>query len=426
MPRKGKSKNSNTGILIILLLMFSMAIAVSSIHLTIIPAGQFDNCDATTNTFGAWSYTIGGSGTGTLDVNTADKTEGTGSLDLSVSTGWDIYFSKRPPEPNNWDFSTNPTVTFKLKLTSINPNCRTSLYITTRTGNSSWESFEYSPFSLTEGVWTSLSVDLRSPAVMPPGVTTIDLTKVRQFMIYHGSATSQVNLPMHVLIDDIQTTGGSGPGPLTVSVSPTSKTIDKGQTATFTATASGGIGSYTYQWYEGTTPLTGKTSTSLTVTPANSGSYQYKVEVTSGTEVRSATATLFVNDPTQPSNTFTLIVNAEGNGTVTPEGTTSELTSETTITLTATPQPGYVFSKWTINNMDYTTNPINITVTSNTIATAYFIKETPGTTRPPTQTGTQPGTLPVDINYPTETLMIVGFGTAAIVSIIIYRRRKHS
>jgi hypothetical protein len=75
---------------------------------------------------------------------------------------------------------------------------------------------------------------------------------------------------------------------LILSVSPTSTTLTSGQTASFIALASGGTSPYTYQWYEGTTIMTGQTSSTFTTTKSTVGTYSFSCKVT---DSKSATAT---------------------------------------------------------------------------------------------------------------------------------------
>jgi hypothetical protein len=65
-----------------------------------------------------------------------------------------------------------------------------------------------------------------------------------------------------------------------VSISPTSATLDVGNSTTFTSTVSGGTSSYTYQWYQNGTAVSGANSSSWTFTPAAAGYYLIYLNVT--------------------------------------------------------------------------------------------------------------------------------------------------
>jgi len=73
-------------------------------------------------------------------------------------------------------------------------------------------------------------------------------------------------------------------------------TVMPGWTWNFFVHSNGGLGSHTYQWYEGTTPLQGQTSLILTVTKNTLGKYTYYCKVTDseGATTNSNTVTLTV------------------------------------------------------------------------------------------------------------------------------------
>jgi hypothetical protein len=74
----------------------------------------------------------------------------------------------------------------------------------------------------------------------------------------------------------------------TVTVSPTSWTMDVGQSKTFLATPSGGSGNYTsYQWYVNASNQTGQTASTFSYTPTSSGSYSITVTVTDNSNTTS-------------------------------------------------------------------------------------------------------------------------------------------
>jgi PKD repeat protein len=83
----------------------------------------------------------------------------------------------------------------------------------------------------------------------------------------------------------------------TVTIAPTSLTIDIGQSKQFTSTVSGGTLPYTYQWYLDGNPVSGATNPTWTFTPSSSGSYNVYVNVTDnvGVQAKSNTATVTVN-----------------------------------------------------------------------------------------------------------------------------------
>ena len=86
---------------------------------------------------------------------------------------------------------------------------------------------------------------------------------------------------------------------LSVSISPTSVTLNVGQSQTFSATASGGSGSYSsYQWYVSGVAQSGQTASTFSYSPVSSGSYSITVTVTDSlgtTSAQSTAATVAVN-----------------------------------------------------------------------------------------------------------------------------------
>ncbi len=67
---------------------------------------------------------------------------------------------------------------------------------------------------------------------------------------------------------------------LSVSISPSSATLDVGGSVTFTASVSGGVSPYSYQWYVNGEAVPGATSQTWTFTPTASGIYYIHVVVT--------------------------------------------------------------------------------------------------------------------------------------------------
>jgi parallel beta-helix repeat protein len=86
---------------------------------------------------------------------------------------------------------------------------------------------------------------------------------------------------------------------LSVSISPTSVTMDVGQSKTFTSSVSGGMSPYTYQWYENGTAVSGATSSTWTFTPSSPGSSSIYVNITdnAGFRAESNIASVTVNSP---------------------------------------------------------------------------------------------------------------------------------
>lgn len=91
--------------------------------------------------------------------------------------------------------------------------------------------------------------------------------------------------------------------PMAVSATPTTTSVTAGQSATFAVSASGGTAPLTYQWYEGTSLLAGKTFAQLTTTKDALSYSTYYCQVTDaeGTTLKSNLVTLLAYSQTQPT-----------------------------------------------------------------------------------------------------------------------------
>lgn len=102
-----------------------------------------------------------------------------------------------------------------------------------------------------------------------------------------------------------------------VTISPSSATLDVRQSKQFTSAVSGGISPYSYQWYLNSAAISGATSSSWTFTPSLAGSYSVYLKVTDalGTAASSNTATVTVNAAPivtiSPSSVYMYIGNAQ-------------------------------------------------------------------------------------------------------------------
>ncbi len=123
----------------------------------------------------------------------------------------------------------------------------------------------------------------------------------------------------------------------TVSISSSQNPTDVGKSITLTASASGGTGSYSYQWYESGSAISGATSSTYTTSDySSSGTYDYYVSVTDGAgyAVNSNTIDETVNsDPTvsASSNVSSADVNYPIEFSSSPSGGTSPYTYSWTI-----------------------------------------------------------------------------------------------
>jgi len=114
---------------------------------------------------------------------------------------------------------------------------------------------------------------------------------------YNGKPCSWCQVTWSPHSEDSTVLYKAGPPPLTVSITPPSAVIDKGQTVFFTATVSGGTPPYTYQWYVNDTAVSGATSSSWAFTPTLPGCYNVYVNITDsiGATTKSDVSTVTVN-----------------------------------------------------------------------------------------------------------------------------------
>ena len=161
-----------------------------------------------------------------------------------------------------------------------------------------------------------------------------------------------------------------------ITTPPQSQIVTEGESATFTIEASGSE-PLSYQWQESTDSgsnwksIAGATSTSyeIATTSTDMSDHQYRCVVTaSGVSVVSDAATLTVNAPT--TYTISADVDPVGAGTVSGGG---KYTAGTSVTLTATNNPGYRFVGWVESGTTVSTNPnYTFVANSNRSLTAQF------------------------------------------------------
>ena len=169
----------------------------------------------------------------------------------------------------------------------------------------------------------------------------------------------------------------------TINAPPQDKKVQAGSTAEFSVTASAGEGEQlTYQWQQKATDtgsewedISNATTASYTTaaTTTDMSGYQYRcvVKSASGVSVTSAAATLTVEAYTPPTTyTIRADVTPAGAGSVSGGGSYTEGTS---VTLTATNNPGYRFVGWVESGTTVSTNPnYTFVANSNRSLTAQF------------------------------------------------------
>ena len=146
--------------------------------------------------------------------------------------------------------------------------------------------------------------------------------------------------------------------------SPQSQTNLVGQNPAFTVLA-GGSRPLTYRWLMGATPVAGGTNAALTLSnaqPASAGNYTVSVSNNLGS-VTSAPVTLTL--------LYSLTTSATLGGGVARSPNATNFLPNAVVTLTATPNPGLVFTGWS-GDASGTNNPLNVTMNAHKSIVANF------------------------------------------------------
>ncbi len=244
------------------------------------------------------SLTITGGATGSFTYNVVitDSNNGHSSSNTGTLT---VY--------------TKPTVTITNPTLAEGVGQSTATFTTTNTVGSGTDTYQW--YNTTSGAPIIISGKTSTSLTITGGAT--------------GSFTYNV-----VITDSNSGKGTSNTGTLTVSSQPTvtitnpTLTEDAGQsTATFTTTNTPGAGGDTYQWYNTTSGapiiISGKTSTSLTITGGATGSFTYNVVITDSNNGHSSSNTGTLTVYTKPTVTITNPTLAEGVGQSTATFTTT-------------------------------------------------------------------------------------------------------
>ena len=171
------------------------------------------------------------------------------------------------------------------------------------------------------------------------------------------------------LADGVKLVFVVGSGPPIIAVPPSSATNIAGSSTVFSVTALGST-PLAYQWRFNNVNVPNATNTSYTrsnVQTNDAGSYTVVVTNVSGS-ITSAPAVLTVN--------FSLALSVIGGGSVAAAPAQSSYTPGTTVTLTATPNPGFVLLAWS-GDASGAASPLNLVMTSNRNVTATFSNTIP-------------------------------------------------
>jgi outer membrane protein assembly factor BamB len=158
---------------------------------------------------------------------------------------------------------------------------------------------------------------------------------------------------------------------VSVTISPTSVTMNVGQSQLFTSSVSGGSSPYSYRWYLNGTQVSGATSSSWTFTPSSAGSYTVYVKVTDSVLVQ-ATSNTATATVTAGGGPYTLTMYTVGQGSVLPGNGT--YASGASVDIKAIAASGWVFAGWS-GNVTGSTN-MTIVMSGKMFETATFTQGT--------------------------------------------------
>jgi uncharacterized repeat protein (TIGR02543 family) len=105
---------------------------------------------------------------------------------------------------------------------------------------------------------------------------------------------------------------------------------------------------------------------------------QYTVQITlAGYQPWSATVSVVANQTTTVNAAlvaipYNLTVTVQGQGSTSPAATVSSYLSGAALTYTAIPAAGWMFTKWTLNGLDSTSNPLSFNIAADSTLVAVF------------------------------------------------------
>ncbi len=189
-----------------------------------------------------------------------------------------------------------------------------------------------------------------------------------------------------VLVTSYQT-NPSAPAVPTVSVSPGSATLDVGQSQPFSATPSGGSGSYTgYQWYVNGVVQGGQTASTFNFTPVSSGSYSITVTVTDSSGATSA-----------QSSVATVTVAASPTVSIAPVGPlTMDVGQVQTFTAIASGGSGTINYQWYLDGSAVGSNSASYSYTASGTSHSVTCKVTDSASTPVTSPASNTVTITVN------------------------------
>ena len=231
--------------------------------------------------------------TGTL------STVGTWEFELRVTDGASVTVNSAPAT-----VTVNPALS-ALSLTlspSVIDTGQTAIITATVTWSGGTSTYSV---TLYEGISSTCSLDttaVSSKTAVVGTSTTLFTASLTSTTYYCAAVTDGAAVPVTVATPAALFTFNPA---LTATISPSSPTIDSGQSITLTVLPSQGTPPYSYQWYTGSScasasAISGQTSSSYTASPTSTATYSVNVtDSSTGTPVGSycATVTVTINPP---------------------------------------------------------------------------------------------------------------------------------
>lgn len=203
-------------------------------------------------------------------------------LQVTVPQVWSgaIFYDN----PVLWDFTATPILEFDILVDNVPPALLVG-FIDRTAGSWNWGG-EDIVSQLLAGQSVHVTVDLSKAGLPLNAIARVQM-----------EIQAQSWFAVNATITNIQLTNGTVPSNMTVVISPMSGSVSTNQTLTLTATAAGGVGPYTYYWWENS--ITVSTGASYAFNKSVAGTYIIACGVidSTGYEAMSAEAIITVNSP---------------------------------------------------------------------------------------------------------------------------------
>jgi mannan endo-1,4-beta-mannosidase len=370
---------------------------------TVVCANLFNSCDSLTAN-GNWTGT---NATRALNTTPANLTQGTGSIQVNVTTGatWnDQIINLDTFTPTDWTGVAQLQLDLYVPASLLAGTTYNNLYLFASSAAVGENSISASGPSLVAG-WNknlTFNIDFTQGSITPGSAL------IKLFFIFSSSGTNTGTL----YVDNIRLVQACATTPTPTSATTPSSTPTPTLTPSFTATP-------TNTWTSTATPTFTRTSTStptitstpsstptppLSATPSWTPTATYSFTVTSSPTVTSTT-TLTLSFTSTLTRTYTPTPSWTASSTNTP---TPANTPTITNTPTVTSTPTSTLSPTPTNTTTYTATP-SWTLTSTN---SYTPTNTPTKTNTPTATSTPTSThSPTATSSPTPTFSLTSTGT---------------